>query len=246
MKAKTLIKIGYDFQIWIEYQVKQPLDIDLRTHPSQLITGSSGSGKSYALKWELNSLLEHDTELTFCNFKRSDDFRFLTAYERYYTYLECADGLKDFYGVFKNAQDSETEYNGKFHIMVFDEFPAFILSTAMADKKLAEQYKAMISEILMLGRSYGFGVWLVMQRPDASFLANGARDNFQTTISLGNISKETKSMLYSGGELPERIYKAGEGICWIDGTGLREIKFPKIRDMCALETKILNRLRLRP
>ena len=86
----------------------------------------------------------------------------------------------------------------------------------------------MISEVLMLGRSYGFGVWLVMQRPDSILLANGARDNFQTTISLGNISKEAKSMLYSGESLPNTIYKIGEGICSIDGEEIQEIKYPSL------------------
>lgn len=104
----------------------------------------------------------------------------------------------------------------------------------------------MVSEVLMLGRSYGFGIWLVMQRPDSSFLSNGARDNFHSTITLGNMSKEAKSMLYSGEELPERVYKAGEGVCWIDGIGIKEIKFPKIRDMPSLEARISSRLRPRP
>ena len=54
------------------------------------------------------------------------------------------------------------------------------------------------------------------------------RDNFQTTISLGNISKEAKSMLYAGESLPNTIYKIGEGICSIDGEEIREIKYPSL------------------
>ena len=69
-----------------------------------------------------------------------------------------------------------------------------------------------------------------MQRPDSTFLANGARDNFQTTISLGNLSKEAKSMLYSGEELPNTIYAVGEGVCSIEGKGLTEIKYPNLNN----------------
>lgn len=236
------MKIGYDYTIWTSYQLKQELTIELRSHPSLLLTGSSGTGKSYALKYLLSNLLSSQVELSFCNFKRSEDFHFLSGYEKYYTYLDCTNGLQMLYDTFKKRQNSDTEFDGTYHILVFDEFPAFILSETMKDKKTAEKYKMMISEILMLGRSYGFGIWLVMQRPDSAFLANGARDNFHTTISLGNLSKEAKSMLYSGEDLPDRVYKVGEGICWIDGTGIKEIKFPKIRDMSALERKILNRL----
>lgn len=220
------LTIGYDYAMWTLYHLKMAVAIELRSHPSMLLTGSSGSGKSYALKYLLDKLLvSYTVRLYFCNFKRSEDFRFLEGYGHYYTYTACADGLQAFYNAFKERQDSGIEFDGSYYILVFDEYPSYILS--MMDKKSAERSKVMMSELLMLGRSYGFGVWLVMQRPDSSFLSNGARDNFHSTITLGNMSKETKSMLYSGEELPERIYKAGEGVCWIDGVGMKEIKFPR-------------------
>lgn len=240
------MKLGYDFEMWRNYDLKQILEIDLRSNLHCLITGASGSGKSYALKWLIANLLKENVDLFFCNFKRSEDFRFLEDYSRYFTYLDCASGLQEFHGIFKQAQAGIMEFSGRYHVLVFDEFPAFVMSTSMEDKKLAEQYKMMVAELLMLGRSYGFGVWLIMQRPDSLFLAHGARDNFHITISLGNISKETKGMLYSGEELPDRIYKVGEGIAWIDGEGLKEVKFPKIRDISRLEESILQRLRPRP
>lgn len=238
--------IAYDYVVWLLYRLKMTLVMDLRSHPSLLLTGSSGSGKSYALKYLLGKLLSHAVKLYFCNFKRSEDFRFLEGYKDYYTYTACVDGLQAFYDTFKERQNSGMEFDGTFHILVFDEFPAFILSETMKDKKTAERYKSIVSEILMLGRSYGFGIWLVMQRPDSAFLSNGARDNFHSTITLGNMSKETKTMLYSGEELPERVYQAGEGVCWIDGMGIKEIKFPRIRDMPSLEKRISSRLRPRP
>lgn len=242
------MNIGYDLELWKKYSVTQKISMELRSHPSLLLTGSSGSGKSYALKYLILNLLisGHVDFITFCNFKKSEDFKFLCKSNNYYTYLDCAKGLEDFYNSFKELQDKEQEFTGRYHILIFDEFPAFILSTAMQDKKLGERYKMIISELLMLGRSYGFGVWLVMQRPDNAFFANGARDNFHTTISLGNLSKESKSMLYSGEELPDTVYKVGEGVCWVDGLGIRQIKFPKIQNIQKFENRILNRLDQRP
>lgn len=241
-KGREEMRLGYDFEVWQNYGLKQTLEVDLRSHVHLLLTGASGSGKSYALKWLMENLLKENVDLLFCNFKRSEDFRFLEGYSRYFTYSECAEGVQAFYESFKLVQDSALEFSGGYHIMVFDEFPAFVMSTSMEDKKLAERYKMMIAELLMLGRSYGFGVWLVMQRPDATFLTNGARDNFHMTITLGNISKEAKSMLYSGEELPNRVYKVGEGVCYIDGIGIKEIKFPAIQNMKLLEERILTRL----
>lgn len=234
--------IGYNYTLWKEYHAKQILNVDLRSHPSLLLTGASGSGKSYALKYLLGKLSDKPVNSSFCNFKRSNDFQFLDKYRNYFSYMECSDGLCNFYETFKNFQNTYGGFNGKYHILIFDEFPAFILSTVLKDKKTADAYKMMVSEILMLGRSYGFGIWLVMQRPDSSFLPNGARDNFHITISLGNLSKEAKSMLYNGEELPDHIYSVGEGICWIDGKGLVEIKYPEIQNMKKLENKILNSL----
>lgn len=234
--------IGYDYEVWYQYQLLQSINMELRTHPSMLITGSSGSGKSYALKYLIWNLLQECVSLYFCNFKKSADFQFLQNHSDYYTYLDCCNGLEKFYADFKQAQEQDIEFNGEFHILVFDEYPAFILATSMRDKKLAERYKVMISEILMSGRSYGYGVWLIMQRPDSRFFSDGARDNFQATISLGNFSIQAKTMLYPDAELPKRVYKAGEGICWIDGVGLKEIKFPLIRNMRKLEDEILHQL----
>lgn len=239
--------IGYNLSLWQEYKIKQDIDVPLHSHPSLLLTGASGSGKSYALKYLLGKLLSiHDADLTFCNFKQSEDFRFLEEYGEYFSYTDCAGGLQGFYDSFKRTQTLSAEFYGTFRILVFDEFPAFILSETMKDKKTAEQYKLMISELLMLGRSYGYGVWLVMQRPDSAFFANGARDNFHMTVSLGNLSKEAKAMLYSGEDLPkDHIYQTGEGIAWIDGQGILQIKYPRIRDLRKLETKILDCLRRR-
>ena len=241
------LTIGYDYAMWTLYHLKMAVAIELRSHPSMLLTGSSGSGKSYALKYLLDKLLAYPVKLFFCNFKRSEDFRFLEGYEHYYTYTACADGLQAFYNAFKERQNSGIEFDGIFHILVWDEYPAFILYLETTkEKKAADTYKVILSELLMLGRAYGFGVMLLAQRPDSHLFPNGGRENFHSTITLGNMSKEAKSMLYSGEELPERVYRAGEGVCWIDGVGIKEIKFPRIRDMPSLEQRISSRLRSRP
>lgn len=235
------MRIGYDYAIWGEYSYKFPIDINLQTHPSILITGSSGSGKSYALKWIMRNLLtEEKVKIIFCNFKDSTDFKFLKSFPQYFTFLDCKTGIESFYNEFKVLQGSGQEFDGIYHILIFDEYPAFLLS--LPEKKEVEKYKGMMAELLMSCRSYGYGVMLTMQRPDSTFLANGARDNFMSTISLGNISKEAKSMLYSGESLPDRIYQVGEGIGYIDGKGIVEIKFPKIQNMADLENQILKRL----
>lgn len=50
-------------------------------------------------------------------------------------------------------------------------------------------------------------------------------------IGLGRMSKEQKSMVFSGEDVPNKIYHRGEGILLADGYPLQEIAFPKIRNI---------------
>lgn len=237
--------IGYDLNIWQSYHIADPVTYNLESCPHTLITGASGSGKSYGVKLQLRELVKNNVKVWICDFKKSDDFLFLKNYENYFSYTSCERGIEEYYEQFKRAVEFSTVVN-QFNILIFDEYPAFILYESTKDKKKAEQYKLMISEMLMLGRSYKFGIWLVMQRPDSQLLSNGARDNFMVTISYGKLSKESRSMLYSGEDYNyNRLYRKGEGVCYIDNQGLREVKTGTVRSMSILEQEILNQCQCR-
>ena len=65
-------------------------------------------------------------------------------------------------------------------------------------------------------------------------------------IGLGRMSKEQRGMLFSSEEIPERIYKRGEGILLADGSPLIEVKFPFIKDIDDWKRHILEELQDRP
>ena len=239
--------LGYNLEKWQKYGLKYPIEVCPEKYPHVLLTGASGSGKSYALKWILKNLVQSQKiELTFCNFKDSSDFRFLKECPncKYYVVDECINGFKSYYQAFKEDQSQAHEYDGVFHLIIFDEFPAFISWVTMLDKKQATQVQSQLSEMLMLSRSYGYGLWIICQRPDSAIFGSsgGARDNFFITISLGNISKEAKSMMFSGFEIEEQIFSVGEGISKIDGSGCISVKYPRIKDIKNLEQQILDGL----
>lgn len=212
-----------------------PLQLKANSHCHALITGSSGSGKSYALLYLLGCLLQDipETEIYFCDFKNSEDFAFLKGYSHYYSGNSCYNGVMAYYESFCNARiNGRTE---KRHLLIFDEYPAFLNYLSTTDKqektKKAGDILGVIAEILMLGRGIQYGVWIVTQRADASLFANGARDNFMVVLGLGRMSKEQKGMIFAGEELPDKIYHQGEGCLLADGHPLYEVAYPRIKNI---------------
>ena len=229
------MRYGYDMGIFNDTGLKIPIQLDLSDHCNLLLTGCSGSGKSYALLYLLGSVLKsnEDIEIFFCDFKNSYDFSFLEDYPHYYSGDNCYDGITEYYRVFCSARQ-QREFTKK-HLLICDEYPSLVNYLQGKDKanktKYASDVLSAISELLCLGRGIQYYTWIVTQRADNSLFANGARDNFMVVIGLGRLSKEQKGMLFSGEELPERIYKKGEGILLADGYPLREVKFPFIRNI---------------
>jgi hypothetical protein len=212
-----------------------PILLDVGSHCHSLITGASGSGKSYALLYLIGSILQSEpqTDIYFCDFKNSDDFSFLEGYQHYYAGDDCYDGVMEYYNDFCNARRNRSISRRR--VLVFDEYPAFINYLSGQDKqektKRAGDVLNAIAEILMLGRGIKYGVWIVTQRADASLFANGARDNFMIVVGLGRMSKEQKGMVFSGEEIPDKVFKCGEGMLLADGYEIQEVRYPKINNL---------------
>ncbi len=229
------MKYGYLLKAWNDEGISIPIKLDYQTHMHLLLTGSSGSGKSYALIYLLGMLLKNGVNnITFCDFKNSKDFKFLEGYTRYYAGDATCEGIMMYYADFIN-----TRKNGninEYHVLIVDEFPAFISYLAARDKaektKRAVEVQSAISEILMLGRGIGFGCWITTQRADASLFANGSRDNFMIICALGRLSREQRQMVLNGEDIPtDYLYGKGEGLLLADGKELVEVKFPLISDL---------------
>lgn len=214
-----------------------PLQLPVETHCHALLTGSSGSGKSYALLILLGNILQSnpDIVITFCDFKNSEDFAFMKGYANYYSGDNCYTGIMTYYNNFCVAR--EQGHKEVRHLLVCDEYPAMVNRLTMLDKsnktKRANDILSAISEILMLGRGTGggFGLWIITQVPSSTLFEGSSRQNFMCITSLGRLSKEHQHMLFSGEKLPDKIYRKGEGVLLADGHPLYEIAFPKIQSV---------------
>ena len=212
-----------------------PIEISIDTHPNVLLTGGSGSGKSYGLLYLLGMLLQDsaEIELYILDFKYSEDFEFLEGYEHYFKGDECYEGVMEYYEKFcrKRLERNSTQRM----ILLFDEYPACYFYFSSIDKreksKKATEMANAIAEILMLGRGLKCGIWIVTQRADASLFANGSRDSFMVILAMGRMSREQKAMLFAGEDIPDKIYHRGEGCLLADGHPLYEVAIPKISNI---------------
>ena len=208
--------------------------IDVKHIINMLIVGATGTGKTIALKILLVKIarFQPDAKIWLLDFKQFD-FRNLSDKPRYYGYADCLQGLEDYYAAFKQQQESGTA--GAPQYLIIDEWGSFVLSL---DKKTAEQAKARLAELLMLGRAYRFFPIIGIQRPDAAYFA-GARDNFQCCLALGNLSREGRRMLFPD-EIAESITQCSkrEGHLYIDGVGIEKIRIAEVQSMDALDEAI--------
>lgn len=236
---------GYNQKILQETHQKINITLPLETHPHALITGPSGSGKSKALLYLLGRVLfkvSSNMEIYVCDFKNSEDFKFLKGLPHYYTGDDCYRGIREYYDIFQQVRETGTDYPR--HLLICDEYPALVNYLQGMDKlhktHKTDEVLMAISSILMLGRgtANGFGVWIITQRPEANLFKGGSRDNFMVILALGRLSKEQKSMVFPNiaDEIPNRSFQKGEGMLLADGHDIQQVKFPLIdneEDWCA-------------
>lgn len=240
------ITFGYDREAYVQYGIKIPIKIPISSHPHALITGSSGSGKSMTLLFLIGKLLQSapDIVLYVCDFKNSDDFAFFEGYVSYYTGENCYLGIMEYYQNFAQIRADRTMQNKKRYLLIFDEYPAFLSYLYLIDKiekkKRANDVLGAVADILMLGRGISCGIWLSTQRPDATLFSNGSRDNFMVIVALGRMSKEQKGMVFSGQEIPDETFDAGEGMLLADGKEIIAVKYPLIQNISDWKQHILD------
>lgn len=219
------IKVGYI----IDRGLRAPLVFKLEEYVHILVCGKSGSGKTVAVMILLNSIFVDNTITVYIGDpKNSGDFEGMA---NYYAADEAVINLiEEVYQEYKTIKEKRT--GGKI-LIIIDEYPAFITNLENQDKKKAARIKAIISTLLMQGRSLpnnGFvGVWLIAQRPDAEFFPKGARLNFLAVMALGGLDAQIKTMLFSGENLPEYQAAKGTGVISMDGKPIRVFRVPMVK-----------------
>lgn len=199
--------------------------IDWTKSPHALITGASGSGKTFASKYLLASLVAQtsEIELGIIDYKGDSDFDLFADFQNCYRYNEAEDGILNYLDKFHQRQSGEDKARTPIYLFI-DEFASFL---TVLDKKEAEHFKKKIAELLMLGRSFNVHLIMALQRADSSYFLNGARDNFPIRLGLGRLSEESRRMLFP--DMPRDDYtplKRGEGYLQTDSSEIIKIFVP--------------------
>ena len=246
--SDRFLALGWNLETYETYGIKQPILLDIWKKPSGLVTGASGSGKSYFVTAFLHHILHIYGEkvvVYYCDFKSDDATSYLTSYQRYYKGEQCADGLTAYYKEFHAVKDGQRD--GKLRLLFFDEWAGFLLWESQQSKKQADLYKGMLQEILLMGRSLLCGAWIILQRPDSTFL--GGRENFHSICCFvsGGVSNELGRMIALEDDITEKLrqrdfFQTGEAVFKSDGQKTVFMKTGKIPDMRICQREILDML----
>ena len=228
--------LAYDYDKWYDYAMKEPIFtyISPSINNHMLICGMSGSGKSYA---ELQILARFivacpDAEVHFADYKFEDDFEFLRNCSRYYSYDKMTEAIEIVYTKLKGRISGNDNTQHPI-ILVLDEYIAYILSLLSSDNKRAKEIMHHVAELLMLSRSKNFKILISCQRADANAFQFGARTNFSIILILGAPLRSTYEMLIPKefiDTVGDRQFGTGEGTILLQGTTMRFVKIPMIRD----------------
>ena len=174
--------------------------------PHMLIAGGTGGGKTYFILTMIEALLKCNAVMYVLDPKNAD-LADLSAVmpEVYYKKEDITACIDRFYdGMMARSESMKRMENYKTgenyaylglapHFLIFDEYVAFM--EMLATKENAAVLNK-LKQIVMLGRQAGYFLILACQRPDAKYLGDGIRDQFNFRVALGRMSELGYSMMF--------------------------------------------------
>ncbi|CWU72855.1 ATP-binding protein [Carnobacterium divergens] len=207
--------------------------------PHMLIAGGTGGGKSYFILTIIEALLHTNANLYILDPKNSDLADLATVMDNVYfrkdDMLQC---INQFYEdmiarseAMKQHPNYKTGENYAYlglpaNFLIFDEYVAFMDMLGRDSAEVISKLK----QIVMLGRQAGFFLILACQRPDAKYLGDGIRDQFNFRVALGRLSELGYGMMFGSDTQKQFFLKPIKGRGYVDtGTSvISEFYTPKV------------------
>ncbi|HDN2513836.1 TPA: DNA translocase FtsK [Clostridioides difficile] len=174
--------------------------------PHMLIAGGTGGGKTYFILTIIEALIRTKSTLYILDPKNADlaDLKMVipNVYCKKDDMISCINNFYD--EMIKRSESMKTMSNYKTgenyaylglpaNFLIFDEYVAFM---EMLGTKENTAVLNKLKQIVMLGRQAGFFLILACQRPDAKYLGDGIRDQFNFRVALGRMSELGYNMMF--------------------------------------------------
>lgn len=174
----------------------RPIPIDFDKSPHLICQGGTGTGKSVASLLTTAKISQlPGSQVFILDFKNDvDTFKFCHGKDcRYWRFRDCETGLEKYYNLLQDELASDEDSGPRpVRWLWIDELGSWLLNS---DKKTADSIRAKIATILMMGRSRRFFVQTSVQRAQAELFSQGSRDNYSVCLGMGNLTKESASVL---------------------------------------------------
>jgi hypothetical protein len=194
--------------------------------PHMLIAGGTGGGKTYFILTLIEALLKTDAKLYILDPKNADLADLATVMpDVYYKKEDMMMCIDQFYAdmmarseEMKQMAGYKTGENYAYlglspHFLVFDEYVAFMEMLVSKENTLV---LTKLKQIVMLGRQAGFFLILACQRPDAKYLGDGIRDQFNFRVALGRMSELGYGMMFGSDVQKQFFLKQIKGRRYVD------------------------------
>ncbi|MBF2419795.1 FtsK/SpoIIIE domain-containing protein [Listeria seeligeri] len=198
---------------------------DYDSLPHMLIAGGTGGGKTYYILTIIEALLHTNANLYILDPKNSDLADLATIMPNvYYKKEEMLDCINRFYDemiaqseTMKLHPNYKTGENYAYlnlpaNFLIFDEYVAFMDMLGRDSAEVISKLK----QIVMLGRQAGFFLILACQRPDAKYLGDGIRDQFNFRVALGRMSELGYGMMFGSDVQKQFFLKPVKGRGYVD------------------------------
>lgn len=207
-------------------KLMKSMDWEYDKLPHMLIAGGTGGGKSYFILTLIEALLKTDAKLYILDPKNADLADLATVMpDVYYKKEDMITCIDEFYESMmarseemKQMPNYKTGENYAYlglspHFLIFDEYVAFM---EMLASKENTAVLTKLKQIVMLGRQAGFFLILACQRPDAKYLGDGIRDQFNFRVGLGRMSELGYGMLFGSDVQKQFFLKQIKGRGYVD------------------------------
>lgn len=216
---------------------------------SGLLTGTTGSGKTYAAYSIILQMLTWTVKpvLYFADPKNSSLYvmgRHITPERSAGTVEDIIALLEEFYNAMQQRKvdlqpklemrldSTYQDWGMSSHVFFLDETSAFVSAINTLDKATRDKVWKMLRGITLEGRQLGFVLMLLTQKADSTDIPTQIRDNLVFKCVLGNAPNTTYLTTFEhAADLLQRKFAAGEGLFAYQGI-TREpqfISFPTLR-----------------